>query len=425
MNIIKITCDVARYSENYDRFPDGTFDIAILTGDFNTELTDLFKLVKTPYTPTKGDKIYFLPGVNIPRVKFKNVCVEHGIKTIRDIEQATVIFGSKKSLCDITTTHWSYKCKTSDFKDFIKLYEADIDDHSLEKIENALEYYEQEYIAIDYNLKDWICNKVSGGNSFPYSERLSMIKDEYADLFNSLLDKEILDESSVMNVLNGEDATEIDKDMFEHLSEMFESSDNDNHVLAMEIMANCKYVESLIYLEMLFYKYAGRISDKHTKNHVNFKSLLGYLEKDKSYLGTDIDDIAKSLENKDQFTTDKIEIIMEYLSKDIQNTGNSTYFTVKTITVHPDHIANLGSNYTYEVQKDYVPTLVEKPITEEEIDKIPIQIEAVIEEQESEFTVEDTLEEEVEEVVEEELTIEPKSNNNQIKTNDTNDFDWF
>jgi hypothetical protein len=251
-----------------------------------------------------------------------------------------------------------------------------------------------------------------------------------------------------MNVLNGEDATEIDKEMFEHLSEMFESSDNDNHVLAMEIMANCKYVESLIYLEMLFYKYAHKISDKHTKNHVNFKSLLSYLDKDKSYMGTDIDDIAKSLENKDQFTTDKIEIIMQYLSNDIQKTGNSKYFTVKTITVHPDYIANLGSNYTYEVQKDYVPTLVEKPITEEEIEEIPIQIEAVIEEQESEFTVEDTLEEEVvtnldnicdkpepiiiekiveviKEVVEEELTIEPKSNNNQIKTNDTNDFDWF
>jgi len=424
MNIIKITCDVARYSENYDRFPDGTFDIDILTGNFDTEVTDLFNLVKKPYTPSKGDKIYFLPGVNIPRVKFKNVCVEHGIKTIRDIEQATVIFGSKKSLCDITTSHWSYKCKTSDFKDFIKLYEADIDNHSLEKIENALEYYDQEFIAIDYNLKDWVSNKVSGGNSFPYSERLSMIKDDYVNLFNSLLDKEILDESCVMNVLNGEDATEIDKEMFKHLSEMFESSDNDNHVLAMEIMANCKYVESLIYLEMLFYKYAGRIADKHTKNHVNFKSLLGYLEKDKSYLGTDIDDIAKSLENKDQFTTDKLEIIMEYLSKDIQNTGDSKYFTVKTITVHPDYIANLGSNYTYEVQKDYVPTLVENPITEEEIEEIPIKIEAVIEEQESEFTVEDTLEEEVVTNLDN-ICDKPESNNNQIKTNDTNDFDWF
>jgi hypothetical protein len=424
MNIIKITCNVARYSENYDRFPDGTFEINMITGDFNTEITDLFNLVKTPYNPSKGDKIYFLPGVNVPRVKFKNVCVEYGIRTIRDIEQATVIFASKKSLSDITTSHWSYKCKTDDFKAFIELYKSDIDDYNLDKIETALEYYDKELIAIDYNLKEWISNKIPQDAAFPYSERLSMIKDEYADLYNSILGKELLDESCVMNVLNGEDATEIDKDMFEHLSEMFESSDNDNHVLAMEIMANSKYVESLIYLELLFYKYAGKISDRHTRNHVNFKSLISYLGKDKSYLGTNIDDIAKSLENKDQFTTDKLEIIMEYLSNDIQRTGDSEYFTVKTITVHPDHIAKLDSNYTYETQKDYVPTLVEKPITEEEIEEIPIQIEAVIEEQESEFTVEDTLEEEVVTNLDN-ICDKPESNNNQIKTNDTNDFDWF
>ena len=424
MNIIKITCDVARYSENYDRFPDGTFEINMITGDFNTEITDLFNLVKTPYNPSKGDKIYFLPGVNVPRVKFKNVCVEYGIRTIRDIEQATVIFASKKSLSDITTSHWSYKCKTDDFKAFIELYKSDIDDYNLDKIETALEYYDKELIAIDYNLKEWISNKIPQDAGFPYSERLSMIKDEYADLYNSILGKELLDESCVMNVLNGEDATEIDKDMFEHLSEMFESSDNDNHVLAMEIMANSKYVESLIYLELLFYKYAGKISDRHTRNHVNFKSLIGYLGKDKSYLGTNIDDIAKSLENKDQFTTDKLEIIMEYLSNDIQRTGDSEYFTVKTITVHPDHIAKLDSNYTYETQKDYVPTLVEKPITEEEIEEIPIQIEAVIEEQESEITVQDILEEEVVTNLDN-ICDKPESNNNQIKTNDTNDFDWF
>lgn len=59
MNIIKITCDVARYRPDFDRFPDGTFDIAIITGSFNTEVSDLFNLVKIPYTPSKGDKIYF------------------------------------------------------------------------------------------------------------------------------------------------------------------------------------------------------------------------------------------------------------------------------------------------------------------------------------------------------------------------------
>ena len=432
MTILRIKSDIPRYSEDYTRFPDPSFDLDIITGAFDKEVSDSFNLIKTPYTPSKGDKIYFLPGVNVPRVKFKNVCVEYGIKTIRDIEQANVIFGSKKSINDITTSTWTYKCKTEDFKALIKLYESEIDDHNLEKIETALEFYDNEYVAIDYNLYDWIINKLPEIKiDSRYSERLSMVKEEYVDLYNSLQTKEILDESTVINVLNGEDAAEIDKLMFEHLSDMFQSSDTDNHVLAMEIMANSKYVESLIYLELLFYRFAHKISDRHTKNHVNFKSLISYLAKDKSYLATDIDDIAKSLVNKDQFTTDKLEIIMEYLSNDIQRTGDSKYFTVKTITVHPDHIAQLGSNYTYEVQADYINPEKDIDIADEE-ERVSVQDEILISEEDDELLGEafarlerKELKEELIALEEEQIIPEPESNNNQIETNDTNDFEWF
>jgi hypothetical protein len=76
------------------------------------------------------------------------------------------------------------------------------------------------------------------------------------------------------------------------------------------------------------------------------------------------------------------------------------------------------------LQEDYVPTLVDNPITEEEVEEIPIKIEAVSEEPESELTVEDTLEAEVVTNLDN-ISDNPESNNNQIETNDTNDFDWF
>lgn len=457
MTILKITSDIPRHSEDYTRFPDPSFDLNFITGGFDTEIADSFNIVKTPYSPSKGDKIYFLPSVSVPRVKFKNVCVEFGVKTIRDVEQANVIFGSKKSISDITTYTWAYKCKTENFKALIKRFESEIDGHDLEKIETALEFYNNEVVALDYNLYDWVINIIGNEDSENrYSNRLSMVKEEYVDLFNALQGKEILDEASVINVLNGEDATEIDKSMFEHLSDMFESSDTDNHVLAMEIMANSKYVESLIYLELLFHKYAHKISDRHTKNHVNFKSLISYLDKDKSYLNTDIDDIAKSLVNKDQFTTDKLEIIMEYLSSHIQSRGDSKYFTVKTITVHPDHIAQLGSNYTYEVQTDYINPEKDIDIADEE-ERVSVQDEIIISEEDDELIGEAFARVEradlKEQLVELEKTIEPEpiteqelahdlygvdnedievtlqvrteSNNNQTETNDTNDFEWF
>ena len=404
MTILRIKSDIPRYSEDYTRFPDPSFDLDIITGGFDTEIADSFNIVKTPYSPSKGDKIYFLPSVSVPRVKFKNVCVEFGVKTIRDVEQANIIFGSKKSISDITTYTWTYKCKTEDFKAFIKLYESEIDDHNLEKIETALEFYDNEYVAIDYNLYDWIINKLPEIKiDSRYSDRLSMVKEEYVDLFNAIQGKEILDEASVINVLNGEDATEIDKGMFDHLSDMFDSSDNDNHVLAMEIMANSKYVESLIYLELLFYRYANKISDRHTKNHVNFKSLVSYLGKDKNYLGTDIDDIVNSLRDKDQLTPDKLDILLSYTSNDIQQRGDTKYFTVKTISVTPEILAQLNTNYTYGLQEDFTP------IIEEVVEEIPEVVEPVVE---------------VEPEPVSEIS-ESQSNNNQIETNDTNDFEWF
>ncbi len=68
---------------------------------------------------------------------------------------------------------------------------------------------------------------------------------------------------------------------------MFKSSDKDNHIMAMEIMANSNYVESALYLLLLLEEYGHRIADCNTKNHVNFKSMV-------SYFGLRVRDIKKN-----------------------------------------------------------------------------------------------------------------------------------
>ena len=460
MNILYITGNLSRdYKYTEDSRFEPSFDIIPHVGGFDEDITETITLLKSPYVPTKGDKIYFLPAVNVPRIKFKNVCVEHGIKNVRDVTQANIIFGSKKSLYEMTTSHWAYKCSVKDFLSFVEIIKDKMDDYDLEKIETALEFYTNEYLALDYNTMSCVYSHVPDvPEETKYSDKMVVVKSDYKDLFLDIINKLILDESSVINVLNGEDAAEIDKVMFEHISEMFDSSDNDNHVLAMEIMANSKYVESLIYLELLFYKYSGKISSTNTKNHVNFKSLVSYLGKDKNYLGTDIDDVVNSLRDKDQLTPDKLDILLSHTSKDIQQSGDSRYFTVKTVSVKPEVLAELNSNYSYELQEDFVPTVAETPVVKEVVKEIPVQVEAIAEEPESEFAAEDNFEEEVEWPVEEpifteeqeeeieeafarlerkelkselialeeqQVTPEPVSNNNQIETNGTDDFGWF
>jgi hypothetical protein len=46
---------------------------------------------------------------------------------------------------------------------------------------------------------------------------------------------------------------------------MFQSSDDDNHVLAMEIMANSHYENSILYLLMLISEFHYTISNTHTR----------------------------------------------------------------------------------------------------------------------------------------------------------------
>jgi hypothetical protein len=435
-NILHFECDMdTHWSSNDTKHI--SFNIDSWLGTFTEDTTSILNIIKEPYVPQQGDKIYFLPEVSVPRVKFKNVSLEYGIKTVRDVKQANVFFGCSKSTHHMTINKWPYKLPTSELKEFIQLIDHRLDGHTRDKIETALEFYENEEVAISWTVANNVNGAIANSKCSKYSQRVVIVDDSFKEEFKHLQSLTIYDESSVIDILNGEDATVIDKDMFEHLREMFKSSDTDNHVLAMEIMANSKYTESLVYLELLFHYHASRIMDIHSKNHVNFKSLVSYLGKNMRYLHTDIDDIGNSLVNKGQFTTDKLEIVMENLSGEIQLRGDSKYFTVKTITVHPDYIAQLGSNYTYNVQDDYVGPEMPIEFDEEEERVAAPEMEAIFTEEEDEamgemiaVIGETELAHDLYGVdndnIEVTLKTELLSNNHQItQTNEPTDIDWF
>jgi hypothetical protein len=330
----------------------------------------------------------------------------------------------------MTNNLWHYKAQVKDFLEFIKVIEHRLDSHTRDKLETALEFYEKDHIGVSWNIMNCMVATVPDTNVSRHSQRLVYIDDDHKEEFTNLQSLKIYDESSVIDILNGEEATVIDEPMYEHLREMFNSSDKDNHVLAMEIMANSKYTESLIYLELLFHFHASRMMDSNTKNHVNFKSLVSYLNKELRYLYTDLDGVVDSLIRKDQFTPDKMEIVMNHLKDVITQTGDSKHFTVKTITIHPDFIAQLGTNFTYQVQDDYISP--EVPVEMEEEEKIPVpEIETIVDEEELLEEAITRVEREDNKAILVELeeqiqASEPESNNNQItQTNESNDLDWF
>ena len=392
-------------------------------GTFNKD--NILPLSLAEYVPQKGDKIYFLPGVNVPRVKFKNVALEYGIKTVRNPNDATIFFGNKSTADKITNSDWNYQVKTEYLVKALADKTLNLDEFYIDKLETALEYYTNEFIMTDHPFALGILPE---GEVAEQAKAFS-ISDDFKDLGKAILGKTVYEETTIVDKLNGKDASIIDEAMYQQLITMFDSTDDDNHVLAMEIMANCKYNASLVYLLLLFKKASSRIYNCHTKNHVNFKSLISWISDNILYRYS-MDDICTILHEKGQFTPDKLNILLDHSKQDIIDSGDHTYFKVKTITVDPEYLKEMNFNYEYQVQEEYTPY----EIVEDDVEEvIPVGIE---EAPESEFAVEDNFEVEVEaeviseeviaeEAVETPLEIESVSNNHQITQTNESDIDWF
>lgn len=412
---------------------------------------DIVTVNSKDYTPTKGDKLYFLPGVNIPRVKLKDLSLQHGIKTVRDIDQATHVFAGKSTKDKMVNSHWYYTMQTANLRALIADPEAKMDDYYRENLEQALEFYTEDVVIIQYHSASELRNselafvlRQVGGLSRS-STTFYTVDEDYKDLFPGIMSLDIYHESKLLKHINGDDAATIDETMFNQISDMFKSSDQDNHILAMEIMANCNYIDSLLYIEMLFENYSYQMSNCHTKNHVNFKSLLSFLGKNKTYMNTTIDDVVKSLINKDVFSLDKVEVIMKYYGESIANQGGTNFFEVKSLTLSEEAAKLLNTNYVHQTFPDYIPeggmdvpeihgnlddlrdpvdntpgvagVTDDIEISDEDIETVITRIER--NELKSELVA---LEENLSAA---QGTPEEESNNNQIEEKDDDGFEWF
>jgi hypothetical protein len=402
------------------------------------------------YTPTKGDKLYFLPGVNIPRVKLKDLSLQYGVKTVRDIDQATHVFCGKHTTDKLVNGHWYYKMPIESLKAILNDPETYMDDYYRENLTQALEFYAEPVILLNNgsaaklrNAELHCVQRHVQGIILKSSDHYYTVDGDYTNLFPKILSLNLFNESKLLKHINGNDAATIDETMFLQISDMFNSSDQDNHIIAMEIMANCNYMESLLFIEMLFKEFYVQMSNCNTKNHVNFKSLISFLNKNKNYMSTNIDELVRSLISKNAIDLDKINIIMKYYAKEIADRGGTQYFEIKSVTLNEELSKLLNTNYVHETFQDFIPEVQENledlnnslgvagvandiEISDEDIEDAFTRIER--NELKSELIeLEETLS-----VSESELnekgtqgTLENESNNNQIEETNGDGFEWF
>jgi len=398
-----------------------SFELEILEG-----ADDLNEIVNAQgYVPVKGDMIYLLPGVNIPRVKLKDLALSLGIRVVRDPAKANVIFAGRNSIAKITSSRWAYKVSSAFALERIK--ETCDDGFYIQNLETAIASTGETDVFGDYNDIYNIlakCSRNDYASSYIYT-----IDPEYSEMYNTVKSKTIYSEAELLNNINGDDSTTIDEEVFQQLKNMFDSSDNDNHVLAMEIMANSKYEDSVLYLLMLISENAYKINNSNTRNHVNFKSMLtyfGWQPRDVSHINTD--DIVQIIDKKGLLTVDMIKRLYQEYSEDIiRNIYYDEVFEVKEVTIKKEYLEklNLGSINLINPEEDIVvtrpdPVEIEEEVLEDElieaaftnIERNELKSELIaLEEDISDLNLEGT-----ENTLEENLT--------KTKTDDTN-IDWF
>ena len=398
-----------------------SFELEILEG-----ADDLNEIVNAQgYVPVKGDMIYLLPGVNIPRVKLKDLALSLGIRVVRDPAKANVIFAGRNSVAKITSSRWAYKVSSTFALERIK--EICDDGFYIQNLETAITSTGETDIFGSY---DDITNIIAHNTRNEYnSSYIYTIDPEYSEMYTTVKSKTIYSETELLNNINGDDSTAINEEVFEQLKNMFDSSDTDNHVLAMEIMANSKYEDSVLYLLMLISQNAYKINSSNTRNHVNFKSMLSYFgwqPRDVSHVNTD--DIVEMIDNKGLLTVDMIKRLYQEYSEDIiRNIYYDDVFEVKEVTIKQEYLEklNLGSINLINPEEDTIamqpdPVEIEEEILEDElieaaftnIERNELKSELIaLEEDISDLNLEST-----ENTLEENLT--------KTKTDDTN-IDWF
>jgi hypothetical protein len=268
--------------------------IKIVDG-FTADKTNEVVTVSKGWQPLDNgkDKLFFFPGCSVPRFKVR----EHYACTIKP-SSATAAFISTENLMGSGSTFDCYedlypidlKTAIDISKNLIdlskgKVLQSFIANQSIEQIFLSRQlwkesswsnrYFNNEF-TFDYFMRN--SKQAMSRWSFKYQQKKAQYRLLGINHKSGLKDLpcEVYLEDEILQVLN-KDNFIIDAEKYEELKAFGDTKDKENLVLMMELMANCDFGKSFIYLLFLLKEYQKDIIQLKESSHVNFKSLLSYL----------------------------------------------------------------------------------------------------------------------------------------------------
>ena len=270
----------------------------IVTGFLRSEMKQAMT-VSEGWVPQPTDKLFFFPGCIVPRFKVR----EKYTVTIKP-ENATVAFINNDGLTgsDSTFKHYNDLMPIT-LPEANRIIEAYMDSNrkmmlksilnipTIEQIFLSKEWWSQSFYTNAFLKEkgDQITTNQLVETTKKYYHETRCTESQYQLLayvpgasVNSMncpiyLQDEILKQLNTGNLI-------INEKKYRELRAFGETGDKDNIVLMMELMANSDYEKSVAYLIFLLREFGQKIYCYSEVDHVNFKSLLNFLDIPKTKL---------------------------------------------------------------------------------------------------------------------------------------------
>jgi len=309
------------------------------------------------YTPTAGDKIYFIPGCEVPRFKVKQLCEKYNVALVKYREKANVKFIGPQSIMDMLTDlpHQTYS--RDEFLKFLVMTMGNAP--AYQDLIAALRSSTSSIVAMNYNEsqqleKGTLGPAWKGVRETPASYYFK--SEESYELFISILnDPQLYSQNEILNRINTGGI--MGKEEYESIKRMLGSSDQENLKLGMEAMANCDYQQSCIYLLLLIKEFGVQMDNSRTKNHVNFKSLLKFFEI-QNLQSYSLNNILQSLLKRKLLNKANLDQLMPMAIEEMKKNSKSEFFRIENLVPSKQIMKGLEENV---LDKDPNTEIVEDP----------------------------------------------------------------
>lgn len=299
------------------------FKLSLING-FEKHNMDTLLQVQQDWTPLGNglDRLYFFPGCAVPRFKVR----ENYSCTIKP-DNATAAFISANGIKEGSAVNVLHGVAALSIADGDRFIRDNFDKDEKERIRYNMLVDQTQGILVTENLWKQQWYNVLDNCRYPINDCVDSskydLKNRRQDFYQVFPDSGIHSlqcpiyfETAVLRHLN-QDQVVIDEKRYEEFRAFGLSQDEENVVLMMELMANCDFEKSFVYLLFLLKEFGQKIAPLKAAHHVNFKSLLTFMDLTVKDLDSiNLGDLTRALKKHKKFTRTNVQLITSLCAGD-------------------------------------------------------------------------------------------------------------